>query len=192
MTGLKYWSRFCSGFPRSFLFLLDRHGFSDKFCQYRSQFESKIRFDLETKIEPELQHCIFRCDCKLLCPRLGQIVYCFGSTLWYEFLLDLEASYFLGIKVDFLFLLVTEENRGIVQSRPNSNLLRSTIRIIFGSLVVFRIFAHILATSLPSLIIGLDFCNEKLNKNFLSRRIFCNRTPWSFQIFRQFFDQVCY
>ena len=35
-------------------------------CQCRSQFESKIRFDLETKIEPELQYCVFRCDCKLL------------------------------------------------------------------------------------------------------------------------------
>ena len=49
-------------------------------CQYRSQFLSKIRFDLETKIELELQCCIFRSERKLLCPRLGQIVHCFGST----------------------------------------------------------------------------------------------------------------
>ena len=100
--------RFCSGFPRSFLFLLDRHGFSDKFVNTVHYSTSKIWFDLETKMEPKLQYCIFRCDCKLLRPRWVQIVHCFGSTLCYEFLLDLEASFFLGIKIDFFLLLVTE------------------------------------------------------------------------------------
>ena len=50
-------------------------------CQYRSQFESKIRFDLQTKIEPELQYCIFRSDCKLSCQRLVQKVHFFGFFL---------------------------------------------------------------------------------------------------------------
>ena len=35
---------------REYFNFLDRHGFSDKFYQYRSQFEAKIRFDLETRI----------------------------------------------------------------------------------------------------------------------------------------------
>ena len=52
-----------------------------------------------------------------LCPRLGQIVHCFGSTFWYEFLLDLEATYTLEKKIDLLVLLVTEEHRRIVQFR---------------------------------------------------------------------------
>ena len=65
----------------------------------------------------------------LLCPRLGQIVHCFGCTLWYEFLLDLEASYILGTKIDFLFLLVTEEQRRIVQFRRISNLFRNIVWI---------------------------------------------------------------
>ena len=82
---------FAAGFPKLSL-PLGSAWLLWQICQYRSQFESKIRFDLGTKIEPELQYCILRSDCKLLCPRRDQIAHCFGSTLWYEFLLDLEAS----------------------------------------------------------------------------------------------------
>ena len=95
-----------------------------------------MRFDLETKIELELQYCIFRIDCKLLCPGLGEIVHCFGSTVLFEFLLDLEATYILGLKIDFLFLLVTEEHGRIVQFRPISNLLRSIVWITSGLLTI--------------------------------------------------------
>ena len=114
-------------------------------CQYHSQLESKIRFDLQTKVEPELQFCILRCDCKLSCPRQGQIEHCFGSTLWYEFFLVLEAPYILGIKIDFLFLSVTEEHRRMIQFRLISNLLRSTVWVISGLLIISQIVTRILA-----------------------------------------------
>ena len=67
----------------------------------------------------------------------------------YEFLLDLEATNILGIKVD-LFLMVTEEHRRrIVQFRLISNLLRSKVWITAGLLTIFQIVARILATSFP-------------------------------------------
>ena len=67
----------------------------------------------------------------------GQIVHCLGSTLQYEFLPDLEASYILGIKIDFLLLSVTEEHRRIVQFRLFPNLLRSIVWITSGLLTTF-------------------------------------------------------
>ena len=115
----------------------------------RSQFSSKIRFDLETKIELELQYCTFRIDCELSCPRLGQIARCFGSTLSYEFLLDLEATYILGIKIDLLCLLVTEGHRIIVQFRLISYLLRNIVWITSGLLTISEIVARTLATGFP-------------------------------------------
>ena len=60
----------------------------------------------------------------------------------------LEVMCVLGIKIDSLVHSVMEERGCVVQSRPTSNLLRSTIWITSGVLAVIRIFAHILATSL--------------------------------------------
>ena len=60
----------------------------------------------------------------------------------------LEVMCIFGIKIGSLVVSVMEEHRCVVQSRPSSNMLRSTFWITSGLLVVFRIFAHILATSL--------------------------------------------
>ena len=139
--------RFCSEFHPKLALPLGSAWLLWQICQYRSLFASKIWFDLETKMEPKLQCCIFRCDCKLLRPRWVRIVHFFGSTLWYEFLLDLEASFFLGMKIDFFLLLVTEGYRRTVQSRLIYNQLRSIIWITYGLLTMFQIFARILAAS---------------------------------------------
>ena len=120
-------------------------------------------FDLETKIEPELQYCIFRTDCKLLCPRLNQIVYWFGSILFI-----LVPSWSRGIiKFDFLFLLVTEEHRRIVQLRLISNLLLSIVWITSGLLIMFQIVARILATSFPVALHWLALLRREVVQEFL-------------------------
>ena len=104
----------------------------------------------------------------------------------------LEVTCILGRKIDSSLHSVTEEHGRIVQLRPNSNLLRSTICITSGLLVVFKSSLIFLQQVSSSLIIGLDFSNRRSNKNFLFLRMFCNRSPWSFLIFGQVFDQVCY
>ena len=143
-------------------------------------------------MELQLQFRIFLLICKLLCPRRVRILHCFGCTLSNMFARRLVVMCILGTKIDSLVLSVMEEHGSIVQSRPSSNLLRITIWITSGFLAVFRISLIFLQQVSPSLIIGLDFCNRRLNKNFLFRRIFCNTSPWSFLTFGQFFDQVCY
>ena len=131
-------------------------------CQYRSQFSSKIRFDLETKIELALQYCIFRVHGELLCPRLVQNVHCFGFILLFQFLFDLEATYTLGTKIDFLFLLVTEGQRRIVQLRLISNLLRSIVWITSGLLTTSQIFPHIFAIGFPVALHWLAILREEV------------------------------
>ena len=125
--------------------------------QYCSLFESKIRFGPWNKdwtwtsilyLPLWLQRC--------------QIVHCLGSTLQYEFLPDLEASYILGIKIDFLLLLVMEEYRRIVQFWLFSNLLRSIVWITSGLLTIFQIVARNLAASFPVALHWLAFMQEEV------------------------------
>ena len=143
-------------------------------------------------MELHLQFRIFLLICKLLCPRRVRIEHCFGCTLSRMFPRHLEIMCILGIKIDSLVLSVMEEHRSIVQSRPRSILLRSTIWITSGSFFFFFEFSIIFLKQVsPSLIIGLDFFNKRLNKNFLLRRIFCNKSPWSFLIFGQILFNKC-
>ena len=79
----EYRSRFCSGFLQSFLFLLDRHGFSIQDTVWSSNND---RTWTSTLYLP----CLFQTLSKI-----NQIVHCLGSNLWYESLLDLEALLFL-------------------------------------------------------------------------------------------------
>ena len=82
--------------------------------------------------------------------------------LLHEFLLDLEASYILGIKMDFLFLLVTEEHRTIVQFRLISNLLRSIVWTTSGLLTISQIVAGFLATGVPVALHWLALLREEV------------------------------
>ena len=116
-------------------------------CQYRSQFGSKIRFDLETKIKLELQRCI--------------------SPLWLQtfFLSDTGPNRTL-LWIHPL-IRVPSWSRGIVYARhwdwfPSSlgdgraykncpfrlisNLLRSIVWINSGLLISFQVVARIIAT----------------------------------------------
>ena len=196
--GFKYWSRFCSGFPRSFLFLLDRHGFSDKFVN--TVHNSNPRYGLILKQRLNLN---FNTVSSVATANFyvrdwaGSYALLWTHSLIRCSLLDLEAiRKFSCIKIDFLFLLVTEEHGSIVQSRPSSSLFRSTIWITSGPLVVFFVFFFKFSLIFLQQVSrrsssAWTSATEKLNKNFLFRRIFCNRSPWSFLIFGQFFDQVC-
>ena len=73
----------------------------------------------------------------------------FRSVLLRNFPFHLEVMCILGIKIDSSLHSGTEEHRRIVQFRPNSNLLWSTILIISGLLVVFQIIARNLAIGSP-------------------------------------------
>ena len=80
----------------------------------------------------------------------------------FELLFDLEATYILGIKIYFLFLLVTEEHRKIVQPRLLSNLRRSIVCITSGLLINSQIVARILATGFPVALHWLAFLQEEV------------------------------
>ena len=129
-------------------------------CQYRSQFESKIRFDLQTKIEPELQYCIFRSDCKLSCQRLVQKVHFFGFFWNRGNGCSRQKDWFASPLGD---------------GREQKNCPISTILKLLGSIVwitsglqtISQIVPHILATSFLSPFMGLQFCDRRLSKNFL-------------------------
>ena len=79
-----------------------------------------------------------------------------------EFLFDLEATYILGIRIDLLLLLVTEEHRRIVQPRLISNLLRSIVWITSGLLINSQIVAHILAIGFPVALHWLALLREEV------------------------------
>ena len=174
MTVFSFGLAFCSWFLRSFIFLLDWHGFSDKFVNTVHSSNPRYGSILKQRLNPELQYRIFRFDCILLCPRRGQVVHCFGSTILYEFLLDLEASYILGIKIDFQLLLVSEEHRRIVQFRLISNLLRSIVWITSGLLTMILIVARILASGFPVALHWLAFRCPQRDLQFLFQQ-----TLWS-------------
>ena len=74
----------------------------------------------------------------------------------------LEASYILGMKIDSLLLLVTEEQKRIVQFRLISNLLRSMVKITSGLLTIFLIVARILAIDSPVALHWLAFLLEEV------------------------------
>ena len=71
------------------------------------------------------------------------------SILLHNFSLRLEVLRIVGIKIESSVHIVTEEHRRIDQLLPNSKLLRSTIWIASGLLVVFQIFGCNLARSFP-------------------------------------------
>ena len=116
--------------------LVDRHGFSDTYVD--TVQNSNPRFGL-----------IFQQRFNLDFSTVSSVFVDFGSNHLYEFLIDLEATFILGITIDFLLLLVTEEHRRIVQLRLISNLLRSIVWITSGLLIISQIVAHILAIGFP-------------------------------------------
>ena len=71
------------------------------------------------------------------------------STLLHNFPFHLEVTCIVGIKIDSSLHSVMEEHRRIVQLRPKSKLLRSTIWITSGLLLVFQIFARNFAIGFP-------------------------------------------
>ena len=153
----QYWSRFCSGFHRSYLFLLDRHGFSDKFVntvhnsnpRFGLIFKQRLNLDFNTASSVFIANFYVR--------DWAKIVHCFGSILLYEFLFDLEATYILGIKIDFLLLVVTEEHRRIAQLRQ-----RSIALITSGLLIISQIVARILAPGFPVALHWLAILREEI------------------------------
>ena len=162
MTVLVYKSRFCSGFPLNFLFLLHRHGFSDRFVN--TVHNSNPRFGL-----------IFKQRLNLNFNTVSSVFIAFfvsengpnRTLLWiHPFtrvpLLDLEATKILGIKIHLLFLLVMEEHRRIVQLRLISKLLRSIVWKTSGLLIISQIVARILATSFSVALHWLAFLREEV------------------------------
>ena len=77
------------------------------------------------------------------------------------------ATYILGIKIDILLLLVTEEHRRIVKLRLISNLLRSTVWITSGLRTISLIVARILATGFPVALHWLALLREEVVSEFL-------------------------
>ena len=100
-------------------------------------------------------------DCKLLCPRLGEIVHCFESILICEFLFDLEATKILGRLIWFSswWRKSIEE---CVQLRLISSLLRSIVWITSGLLTISQIVARILATCFPVALHWLALLREEV------------------------------
>ena len=139
----------CSLPPGSALLLL-------RICQHRLQFEPRIRFGHQTKMEIELQYYIDLHVSKLLCSRRSRIFHYHESTLSHEFLLEFQDSCILDIYVASLGLLVSQEYRDIVQSRLDSNLLRNKVWITSGLHTIVRIFARILA---PSFTVAVHWWN---------------------------------
>ena len=138
--------------------------------QHRSEFWSMMWFDHRIRMELKLQRYTFRVFCKLLCPRQVRIVHRFRSTLLHKFPFHLEVTCVPCIKIDSSLHSVTEEHGRIVQRRPNSNLLHSTIWITSGLLVVFFFFKSslvILQKVSLSRFFGLHFCKTRLSKTFL-------------------------
>ena len=127
---------FAAGFPEAFSSSCIGTGFSGKFVNTVHNFDPRYGLILKQRLNFNF-NTVSSAVIANLCPRLGQIVHCFGSTLLYELLLDLVATYILGIKIDFLFLLVTEQHRRIVHFRTISNLLRSIVWITSGLLTFF-------------------------------------------------------
>ena len=97
---------FACGFRRSFLFLLDRHGFSDKFVntvqnsnpRYGLILKQRLNLNFNTVSSVVIANFDVRDGAKSYIA--------LDPTLWYEFHLDLEASYIIGIKIDFILLFV--------------------------------------------------------------------------------------
>ena len=137
------WTCFCSGIPRSFLFLLDQHGFSDKLVN--TVHNSNPRFGLIFEQSWTSILCL-PCLLQTFMSETGPWRTSLSTTLfiWVPFF-DLEATFVLGIKIELLFLLVTEEYRRIVQLRLISNLLRSIVWIPSGVLTISQIVPHVLA-----------------------------------------------
>ena len=136
-------------FPRSFLFLLDRHGFSDKLVntvhnsnpRFGLIFEQRLYLDFNTVSSVFIANFYVR--------DWAMTYIAFDPPCYFSSFFDLEATFVLGIKIELLLLLVTEEYRRIVQLRLISNLLRSIVWIPSGLLTISQIVPHILAIGFP-------------------------------------------
>ena len=91
----------------------------------------------------------------------------FRSTPLHNFPFHLDVTCILGIKIDSSLHSVTEEHRTIVQLRPISNLLRSTIWITSGLLVVFEIIVRNFALGFPVALHWLVLLQEEVEQEFL-------------------------
>ena len=138
------------------------HGFSDKFVNTVHNSNQRYALILKQRLNLNFNTVASVLIANFYVRDWANSYIALDPTLKNEFLLDLEATSILDMKTDFLFLLLTEKQRRIVQIRLISNLVRSMVWIASGLLTISQIVARILATGFPVALRWLALMREEV------------------------------